>query len=54
MGHLLVLAGVGLFTVRLGTHYRQTLVKLFLQNMSNSKTIKINMQGGKKKINEMY
>lgn len=29
MGHLLVLAGVGLFTVRLGTHYCQTLVKLF-------------------------
>lgn len=47
MGHLLVLAGVGLFTVRLGTHYCQTLVKLFLQNMSDRKTMKINIQGGK-------
>lgn len=46
MGHLLVLAGVCLFTVRLGKHYWQTLVKLFLQNMRDRKTIKINIRGG--------
>lgn len=47
MGHLLVLAGVGLFTIRLGTHYCQTLVKLFLQNMKDRKQIKINIHVGK-------